>query len=432
MSSLAERWDGVGPQRRYQLVYFVYFAAANVFLTYRNDFFTEIGLTGTQMGVLGAMLVGGGLLAKPVWGAIADRTGRTKAILVAGAVVSGLAALVYPVAESLSATLLGPLAASLPATFMVIAGATLVVSVFRAPIVPVANAMVLSRGLPFGSVRAVGSIAYGIGALASGLVVTGLVFGPIAFSGVGFGPIVVPGLGLRSVFVVYAVGMALTVVVVRGVPAPEADLSVDIGRDAIAMVTHPPYAVLLVTAGLYGAVAIVGDVYLSVYLGTIAEWEALTGVAWLVKTVAEASLLVALARHGVDDRRAVLLGASAFAVGFATLGVTRAIPVALLAQVFVGFGAASLIYATVQLAHRLSPEGLDATAQTVLSALGIGLGRLIGELVAGPVYEVTTVRTLYLALALGAVPIGLAGLALFVVADPSNYSGSRHSATTGR
>ncbi|AWB27350.1 MFS transporter [Halococcoides cellulosivorans] len=432
MSSLASRWAGVGPQGRYQLVYFVYFAAANVFLTYRNDFFESIGLTGTQMGVLGGLLVAGGLLAKPVWGVIADRTGRTKAVLVAGAVVSGLAALVYPAAESLSATLLSPLAESLPVTFLVIAGATLIVSVFRAPIVPVANAMVISRGLPFGTVRAFGSIAYGIGALASGLVVTGLVLGPIAISGLTLGPVVVPGFGLQSVFVVYAVGMALTVVVVRGVPAPEADLSVDIGREAIAMVTHPPYAVLLGTAALYGAVAIVGDVYLSVYLGTIAEWEALTGVAWLVKTVAEASLLVALARQGVDDRRAVVLGAVAFVVGFATLGLTSAVPTALFAQVFVGFGAASMIYATVQLAHRLSPEGIDATAQTVLSAFGIGLGRLIGELVAGPVYQFTTIRTLYLVLAVGAVTIGLAGVALWTVSEPANYSGTRQSATTGK
>ncbi|MFW6436875.1 MAG: MFS transporter [Halococcoides sp.] len=422
MSSLTTRWSRVGPQGRYQLVYFVYFAAANVFLTYRNDFFESIGLTGSQMGLLGALLVAGGLLAKPLWGAIADRTGRTKDVLIAGAVVSGLAALVYPVAESLSTALVDPIAPSLPGTFLVIAGATVVVSVFRAPIVPVANAMVLSRGLSFGAVRAVGSIAYGIGALASGLVVTGLVLGPVA----------VPGLGLRSVFVVYAIGMAFTVVVVRGVPAPEADLSVDIGREAVTMLTHPPYAVLLGTAALYGAVAIVGDVYLSVYLGTIAEWEALTGVAWLTKTVAEASLLLALARYGVDDRWAVLVGAVAFASGFATLGLTSAVPAALLAQVFVGFGAASMIYATVQLAHRLSPAGLDATAQTVLSAFGIGLGRLIGELLAGPIYEFTTIQTLYLVLASGAVTIALAGLALLVVVGPANYSGTRHSATTGK
>ncbi|QSG07060.1 MFS transporter [Halapricum desulfuricans] len=352
---------------RYHAVYLTYFAASNGLVSFRNAFFEDVGLTGSQMGLLGALLVAGGLVAQPVWGVLADRFSATRAVLLIGVAVSGLGVLLFP------------LAAHVAWTFGVLAVATLVVSVFRAPILPVANSMVLSQGVEYGHVRAVGSVAFGVGSLLLGWIVAGF--------------------GLDWVFYVYALGMGFVFASVWTLSDPRADISPDLRRDAVQLVTNRGFLLLLLVASLVAGSYSAGDAFLSVYLRDLTGGDATTGLAWLVKTVAEAVVFLALAGADLDNRAVLAAGAGATAAGYLVLGVTTAVPLAVGIQVLSGAGVALFLFAAVHMTHRYAPTTLAATGQALLTSAGMGLGRIVGQLGSGWAVSAAGVRALYLVLA---------------------------------
>ena len=68
-------------KRRYQTLYFVFFAAGSGITAFRNVYFEELGLSGFEMGVIGAVMVGAGMFAQPLWGVVADRFGASPAAI---------------------------------------------------------------------------------------------------------------------------------------------------------------------------------------------------------------------------------------------------------------------------------------------------------------------------------------------------------------
>ncbi|MFB6201087.1 MAG: MFS transporter [Halorhabdus sp.] len=368
--------------RRYQFIYFLLYAAANGIAGYRNVFFEDIGLTGSQMGVIGAVLIGAGILAQPVWGMLADAYGRTRLIMAGGAIMSVLGGLLFPVGTLLES----------PYLLMVVAA--VIYSAFRAPIIPLANAMVLDAGVDYGKVRAFGSIAFGIGIL---------VMGPL-----------VARFGTASVFAVYAVGMAVFVVSIRGVPQPpSAELSPDLREDALQILTHPPFVLLLAVGVFMGAATTTGNAFFSVYIRAIEAGDAMTGAAWFVRTIAEAVVFLWAARIGLRHRSQLVIGSFVSAASFLLYVVPGTLPVTFLAQIPRGGGFALFTLASVSLAHEYAPDALSASAQALLAALGLGVGRVAGQVVGGWLTQVIGVQDMYLYLAAAAGIGGVLSLGFF-------------------
>ena len=64
-------------------------------------------------------------------------------------------------------------------------------------------------------------------------------------------------------------------------------------------------------------------------------------------------------------------------------------------------GLALYYLAIVNFARRFAPEELTSTGQAVLSALGLGTGRALGQLGAGTVMDLVGVQSMYYVLAAG-------------------------------
>jgi len=144
---------------RYSPIYFVYFAALSGFGTFRNVFLEDIGMTGLQMGVIGAVITVAATTSQPFWGLITDWKGAQSEILIACAVATAVAVFAFPLGSAV-----GP-------TFLVILIGTSLYAVFHAPISPITDSLVLSTGLFYGKVRAFGSIAFGLGSLGYGFLI---------------------------------------------------------------------------------------------------------------------------------------------------------------------------------------------------------------------------------------------------------------------
>ncbi|WP_195837599.1 MFS transporter [Halorhabdus sp. CBA1104] len=294
-------------ERRYQLLYLVLYAAGNGIAGYRNIFFEDIGLSESQMGLIGAVLVGAGIVAQPIWGMVADAYGRTKLAMAIGAVVSILGGLLFPLGMVIES----------PFVLMVVAAG--IYSAFRSPIVPLANSMVLSSGIDYGNVRAFGSIAFGVGILA---------LGPL-----------VETFGTATIFAVYAIGMVVFVISLRGLPKPSAsELSPDLREDSLQLLTKPAFVLLLAVGLLIGASTTTANSFFSVYIRAIEASDAMTGAAWFVRTLAEAAVFVWIVRLGWRHRTQLLVGAIVLALSFVLYVVPGTLPAVFLAQVPQGQG----------------------------------------------------------------------------------------------
>lgn len=364
---------------RYQALYFVFFASFSGFAAFRNVFLKEIGMSGVQMGIVGSLWVAGGILTQPFWGFVADYTRSPVRVLVSAAILSAVAVLSYPLGASLSAH-----------AFAVVAVGTALFSATRSPIRPIANSLVLKQGHEYGVVRSFGSIAFGATVLLTGFA--------LAWVNVAF------------VVYVYVVGMGVFVLLVRGLPPLEDRVfEGGISSHAIELVRQPVFFVVLVSAFVMGMIGSSGSAFFSVYMRVVGLGDGLTGLAWGLKTVAEAAVFLMLVRAGLSYGLAVALGGVTYAVGFATLATYPSIAPVVLANLALGTGVALLYFALINLAHECAPDTLHSTAQTVLMSVGFGAGGMVGQTLAGWLVDAVGVQRLYLYLAVGAVLLVLLG-----------------------
>lgn len=371
--------------RRYQAIYFVFFAAFSGFVAYRNVYFQEMGMSGVQMGLIGSLLVAGGVLAQPVWGLVADYTQSPDRVITLAAACSAVAIMSYP------------LGAGLPeGRFLVIAVGTVALAATRAPIVPVANALVLSRGYNYASTRSFGSLAFGATVLVLGLVMART--------------------GVSVIVYIYVVGMVTLIVLLRGVPSVnEQVFEGSLGGQALGLVRQPQYLLVLLAAFAMGFISYSGSAFFSVYMRAIGLGDRMTGVAWATKTVAEVALFLGLSRldrfHGV----AVATAGLSYAGGFFLLSSFSTMGSVLMANIAMGIGVALVYFALVNLAHDCAPTGLDSTAQTLVTSVGIGAGGALGEVSIGWLVDSVGVQFMYRYLALAALSLTLWGSLLVLV-----------------
>lgn len=358
--------------RRYQALYFVFFASFSGFAVFRNIFLKEIGMTGVQMGLVGSLWVAGGIIAQPLWGIVADYTSSPVRILGIAATVSAITVLSYPLGAALSV-----------GTFAAIAAGTFCYSATRAPIRPITNSLVLRQGHDYGLNRSFGSIAFGVTVLVTGFVLTWI--------------------DVSVVIYVYTAGMAIFLLLLRGIPRVE-DRVFDgsLGRETLALLGQPVFLVVLAAAFVMGMVGSSGSAFFSVYMRVVGLGDGLTGVAWGMKTVAEAAVFLALVRVGLSYGLAVAAGGLTYAVGFATIAFIPTLTSVVLANLSLGAGLALLYFALVNLAHESAPDSLHSTAQTLLMSIGVGAGGMLGQTVAGWLVDAVGVQRMYLYLAGGA------------------------------
>ena len=332
---------------------------------FRNVYFEEIGLTGTQMGIIGFLISFVVIVAQPAWGIIADWKGVTKLILYVAAIGSCIAVVLYPFA---------PL---VPATFLFVALVTVAHSLFQAPMMPIANSLVLSTGLSYEGVRVYGSVAFGVAGLAIGYLIG--IF------------------ETELIFFAFALGMVLIVALLVFLPVDEpAPLGTDLSLETIRPLLNRQYLLLLMAAFLMGLMTPAGSAYFSVYIRAVGHGDWVTGIAWLIKTLAEAAAFLYIAKYqGGAYRRLIALAGLFYGTTYVILLLTGSIGPILIAQLFLGVGFALFNLASVNLAHQLSPQGLKSTAQSLLMVGGSSAGVAIGELATGGLLDLVGAQLMY-------------------------------------
>jgi PPP family 3-phenylpropionic acid transporter len=373
----------VDTKTRFRLIYFSYFAALSGFGTFRNVFLEDIGMTGTQMGIIGAVITVAATGAQPFWGFITDWKGAQREVLLVCALVTGVAVLAYPA---------GPF---FEATFVVVLAGTFLYAFFYAPISPITDSLALSTGVPYGRLRAFGSVAFGVGSLGYGFLIAEL--------------------GSAMIFYVYSFGMVALVAVAWGIPERESNPMGSLGRDAFRLITNRDFVLVFASAFFVGATLLPGNDFFSVYVRAIGGTDATTGIGWFVLTAVEAVAFAYVFRLTTRYKYLLVLGAFLYAVKYAVYYFVSSPYLVVASHLVTGVSFAAFYLAGVNLADEIAPETLSSTAQTLLWSATFGVGAGAGQLLAGGLLDSVGVQSMYGYLAV--ISAGGAFVALFVRSD---------------
>ncbi len=333
------------------------FAASAVGTAFLPPFFAARGLDPAAIGLLLGITTLVRMIAVPLWGALADRTGRTEAVLLAGATLAAAFSAAFLPATGFAAILLvaGLQAAS------------------AAALMPLADAISLTLAaagrMEYGRVRAAGSAAYTAATAGAGLAVAG------------FGAAVAP--------VLTAIGFAFAALAARLLPRAERPRRrlglADMGR----VLRQRPVALAIAASaciqGSHGALYALSTLHWQAHgIGSVA-----IGLLWSEALVAE-TLFFLLGRRLADRLGPAGLTATAALcciVRWTATGLSTALPVLGIVQLLHGATFGMQHWSAMRtLAANVAPERA-ATAQTLHAALGGALPVALATWLAGHLYD---------------------------------------------
>jgi len=353
-----------------RLYYFLSFAAIGVFFPFFPTWLDARGVTGLGLGAILALRPVMGMVGPIAFGFVADALGL-RGSLVRLACLGSLVCFAVLAGAGQVGTTLGywPL-------FAVVA----LFSLFRAPMLVLADVVALEEASSYGRQRLWGSL---------GFMVTVFVAGTL--------------LDLRALapFPTAVTALLLTALLASlGLPRKSDHPPRPVLHDARRLAASGDFGLLLLVALLWTASHSGYDAVVSLHLRDLGGSSTFVGLCWAVGSLAEVGLMAVsgslLDRYGAP--RLLVFGTAVGAVRWLLLGTVRSLPVLLLLQPLHAFSYALVWIAALAVVKQRAPAHVMATAQGLVNAaLAVGAG--LGTLGAGPLYAARGGGAVFLAAA---------------------------------
>lgn len=347
---------------RLSLYWFLYMCGWGVFFPYYSLYLRqELALPGTQVGLVMASIPLVGLVAQPLWGQLADRTGSRRLVLTVIAAGTSLAAF-------------GLL---LPASFAAALLATALFAVFSTSALPMATSVTLA------SVGAAGIARFGFirmwGTL--GFLTMVLLFPPMLGALERLDPASVPWQGLAWMFPTVTLFLAAAALVARGLAdSPALGLRAEKG-DVRRLLRHPPmirFLILTFCVHLFFQ----GSINLFPLLVSERGGDVATlGRMWIPMLLLEIPLVGFSGRtlRRLGARGLLTLGLLAEGVRWSTSALSSDLGLIAAAQLLHGVGVAGVLIGGSLYVERAVPERLRSTAQALYSTVSFGAGAILSN-----------------------------------------------------
>jgi len=351
--------------------YFWYFAAVGVFEPYLTPFWRQTGFTPAQIGLLNSIMPGVAVFAPFLWTAYADATRKGERIFLLNTWICALVALLIPNLDR----------------FLAVATAVLAFALFRTPLISLANSMTFralaDRRERFAAVRLWGTVGYiltaaGLGIIVDqvglwvgmhGIALTMIVCGLVGWLGRSRKRVVLPPLGLRDFFQAWQDRQFILLLM----------------ASALARLSFGPY-----------------ETFFTIHLEGLGLSRTFAGVAWALAAGGELAVMLCWARMcgRASPRAWMIVALAAHPLRWILSMFARDPFTLLLAQLTHAFTFGVFYLAAVQTVDSLVPDGLRASAQGLFASVTFGVGGLVGNSLAGFLYEPLGMRWLYAAAAL--------------------------------
>ena len=341
-----------------RLMYVAVYSSYGATSIYRTLYFRRVGLSGAQIGTLIAVQPLIMLAAGPLWSLLADRLGLRGRLLT---VVTALS--IVPMAATIWAQSYG-----------LILALVILHALFQGPIQPLMDSIALSAlgraRHRYATVRAYGSLGYA----------------PVTWALGWF----IQNHDIRWVFVANGILMGLGSLLTLRTRGIEHVLPTKIGTGLCALAGNRRWIIFMLA--VFIALIVQGATfgYESLYMDNLGASESLIGLAGAIGSLSQTLLMLGalpglLRRWGPE--RMMLLSLASYAVRSAIWALVPNAVVVAGTSLLLSFTFGAALIASVDFADRHAPRGLAATSQALVTGLVSGLGRSIGGLSAGILYD---------------------------------------------
>lgn len=360
-----------------RLTYFFYFGAMGAAVPYLALHYRSIGLSGSEIGLLGGVGPFVTLVAAPLWGALADMLRQHKRVLML----------------AISGVMLGMLGIALARDLRLLLPIVMLYIFFGSPVISLVDYTVLNllgeRKAEYGRQRFWGAVSWGV---------MGALLGVITQR---YGP--------AWIFVAFFVLIAIALCVALRLPIAEAPLGVSYRAALRALLRQRWWAIVLVTVFVQMAGRATGFGFLMLHLSDLGASRSLMGLSVGLASLSDVPTFFFADRllRSWGARGMLLLALGFTMVALLGYGLPRNPWVITVVQLLQGPSFSAMWVAGVHYAREAAPEGIGATTQALFGAVVWGLGSGTGNLLGGVVYDAFGARTLFLG---AAVAVALATL----------------------
>lgn len=354
-----------GPASRGALFYLTHFAAFGVLIPFMNVYFAELGLNGRQIGLLSALFPATTLFLAPGIAAFADHRRKRVAILTLASLATVFIIFLFGLRQSFAWLLF----------------VMTLFAIVRCPVLPIADGLIARMAarhqLNYGAMRLWGSFGFAVVAILCGLI----------WQRVGYSFMFIAG----SIAFIPSIWLARQL--------EEGPLQTE--------QNHQPVRVLFQDKGLVAILA--GTFLVGVAIGVSITFDginmhALGGNKFMIGLLPALSAVFELPtmlysnwiRNRLQGPRTLLL--SYVLIGLACLGYSLAhLPWLLLPMAALkGLGFGLYMTSTIRLVDERVPEEWAATAQSLVTAMMMGLALLVASLLGGVVIDAWGITAVYL------------------------------------
>ncbi len=367
--------------------YFTIFAALAFLLPFLSLYYQkELGLTGSQIGVLTSIAPIISLVGGSIWGGVADATRKHKAILLFA--IAGVWLSVWGIYQA--------------SGFLLLTVAVLFYAFLSSPIIPIIDNSVMmllgNRRDRYGLERVWGSVGWGVAAIFAG--------------------VLIQRFGLHWAFYGFFILYGFLFFIALRFPVPEVSIATQFWQGLRQLATNARWIIFLLVALVEGMSLSIFLNYLFLHLSDMGSSRTLMSLSLTVATFSEIPVFLAghklLRRWSPVQLLAVSMLLTALRA-FMYAGMTTpwlVLPISLLhGPTFAVMWTAGVAYSV-----QAAPKGLGTTALAVFSGMTFGLGAALGALSGGWLYQ-------YLG---GVTPFIWAGVAALLALIPFVWVHRRH------
>ena len=349
------------------LLYFAYYGSAGAWFPFLNVYLQQIGLSGLQIGTLAGIRPAVILLSQPLWGVVADLWGRRRTLL--------LTTLLAAVAV---------LGFSWRGGFWFLSGWSVLYALSSNPVGPLIDSLVLDYleredDLSYGRLRMWGAIGWAVVAYGAGRAIAGR--------------------DMRLIFVFAAGLMFLGWLLALRTSRETAGIVGALGsnwRDLGPVLRNRRLLVFLALVTLMQVGASPIFTFFSIYMNELGASRRLIGLAFGIQGLSELPvyLVAAAIMRRVGLTRTLVLAFLLMAAR--SLLYSFIAQPALAVALQLAHGSFSLfLVASVEYVNRLVPSAWRATGQSLFWAAHMGAGAILGNTLAGYLYDQMGIQGMY-------------------------------------
>lgn len=346
-------------------IYFFVFLSFGSLSPLLNLYFSRIGFSGTQIGIIasGELLLS--VFMQPVWGMISDRYKKRKRVFM----FSSFAC---------SFIILGNLFFK---DFYAVFFIMIILSLFQCSLVPILDSSVMlelrGRGEQYGTFRLFGSLGYAVAAAAIGFLADRTM--------------------IDIIFISYAFCILLTGFISFKMPERYGDGGVVEFSHPTVLLKNKTFLIFLLVAFMSQASMVVSENFLGVYIDYLHGSGGIIGLAWMLAALSEIPVFYftsnLIRRLGL---RTVLI-ISLILVFFRVLlyGLSTTPLMVLVVHGISGLDYATFSAAAINFVSRHTPDSMKTTGQTIYTMVSSGIGGMVGNLIGGVIIDIYGLRSMF-------------------------------------